>query len=172
MIGSSAIFRHVSESGQRVLNGTETESGADVVVVAAHDEFSYDELRVATQAVLGGAEMIAAGRDRTFPEHGRAVAGDGGDRGGAGIRDGSHRPGGRQTRIRRSSSPPWTGSDPAARWSWAIVSTQISKARTPPGSTARSCSPASPPPTRRQAAEKPAPVAVAADLRALVIAGG
>ncbi len=70
VIGSSAIYRHVSESGQRVLNGTETESGADVVVVAAHDELTYDELRVATQAVLGGAEMIAAGRDRTFPEHG------------------------------------------------------------------------------------------------------
>lgn len=68
VIGSSAIFRHVSESGQRVLNGTEAESGADVVVVAAHDELTYDELRVATQAVLNGAEMIAAGRDRTFPE--------------------------------------------------------------------------------------------------------
>ena len=68
VIGSSAIFRHVSESGQRVLNGTEAESTADVVVIAAHDELRYDELRVATQAVLNGAEMIAAGRDRTFPE--------------------------------------------------------------------------------------------------------
>ncbi len=68
VIGSSAIFRHVSESGQRILNGTDGESEADVVVVAAHDDLRYDELRVATQAVLGGAEMIAAGRDRTFPE--------------------------------------------------------------------------------------------------------
>jgi ribonucleotide monophosphatase NagD (HAD superfamily) len=38
-----------------------------VVVVAAHDDFDSDELREATQAVLAGAEMIAAGRDRTFP---------------------------------------------------------------------------------------------------------
>jgi glycerol 3-phosphatase-2 len=68
VIGSSAIFRHVSESGQRVLNGTDVESTADVVVIAAHDDLHYDELRVATQAVLNGAEMIAAGRDRTFPE--------------------------------------------------------------------------------------------------------
>jgi glycerol 3-phosphatase-2 len=68
VIGSPAIFRHVSESGQRILNGTDTQAGADVVVIAAHDELTYDELRVATQAVLNGAEMIAAGRDRTFPE--------------------------------------------------------------------------------------------------------
>lgn len=69
VIGSTAIFRHVAESGQRIVNGSEDEVNADVVVVAAHDEFTFDELRVATQAVLAGAEMIAAGRDRTFPEH-------------------------------------------------------------------------------------------------------
>jgi HAD superfamily hydrolase (TIGR01450 family) len=67
VIGSSAIFRHVADSGQRIVNGTEEETSADVVVVAGHDDFSFDELRVATQAVLAGAEMIAAGRDRTFP---------------------------------------------------------------------------------------------------------
>ncbi len=68
VIGSSAIFRHVSESGQRIVNGTVAQSTADVVVIAAHDQLTYDELRIATQAVLNGAEMIAAGRDRTFPE--------------------------------------------------------------------------------------------------------
>jgi ribonucleotide monophosphatase NagD (HAD superfamily) len=36
-------------------------------VVAGHDDFTFAELRDATQAVLAGAEMIAAGRDRTFP---------------------------------------------------------------------------------------------------------
>src|SRR5207248_10022579 len=40
---------------------------AEVVVIASHDELSFDELRTATQAVLSGAEMLAAGRDRTFP---------------------------------------------------------------------------------------------------------
>jgi glycerol-1-phosphatase len=67
VIGSAAIHRHVSESGQRILNGSEHETEADVVVVAGHDDFHFEELKAATQAVLYGAEIIAAGRDRTFP---------------------------------------------------------------------------------------------------------
>jgi glycerol-1-phosphatase len=67
VIGSPAIHRHVAESGQRILNGTERETEADVVIIAGHDDLHFEELRAATQAVLGGAEMIAAGRDRTFP---------------------------------------------------------------------------------------------------------
>ncbi len=67
VIGSSAIFRHVAESGHRVVNGTDQATRPDVVVVAGHDDFSYAELRDATQAVLAGAEILAAGRDRTFP---------------------------------------------------------------------------------------------------------
>ena len=67
VIGSSAIFRHVTESGHRIVNGTEMATSADVVVVAGHDDFDFAELKEATQAVLAGAEMIAAGRDRTFP---------------------------------------------------------------------------------------------------------
>jgi glycerol-1-phosphatase len=67
VIGSPAIFRHVADAGQRILNGTPRALQADVVVVAGHDEFDYAELRDAIQAVLGGAEMIASCRDRTFP---------------------------------------------------------------------------------------------------------
>lgn len=67
VIGSPAIFRHVSEAGHRILNGTGREREAEIVVVAAHDGFDYRELRSATQAVLAGAQMLAAGRDRTFP---------------------------------------------------------------------------------------------------------
>jgi glycerol 3-phosphatase-2 len=67
VIGAPAIFRHVSESGHQIVNGTPHATSADVVVVAGHDEFTFAELRDATQAVLAGAEMIAAGRDRTFP---------------------------------------------------------------------------------------------------------
>ena len=68
VIGSPAIFRHVSDSGQRIVNGTERAATAEIVVIAGHDDFSYDELRTATQAVLNGAEMIAVNRDRTFPQ--------------------------------------------------------------------------------------------------------
>jgi HAD superfamily hydrolase (TIGR01450 family) len=67
VIGSQAIHRHVADSGQRILNGTDREADADVVVVAGHDELDFWELKGATQALLRGAEMIAAGRDRTFP---------------------------------------------------------------------------------------------------------
>jgi HAD superfamily hydrolase (TIGR01450 family) len=67
VIGSPAIFRHVSESGQRIVNASDKPTQADVVVIAGHDDFDYGELREAVQAVLAGAEMIAADRDRTFP---------------------------------------------------------------------------------------------------------
>lgn len=67
VIGSAAVFRHVAEAGQRIVNGTDRAARAEIVVVACHDDFTFDELRTATQAVLNGAEMIAAGRDRTFP---------------------------------------------------------------------------------------------------------
>jgi glycerol 3-phosphatase-2 len=71
VIGSPAIFRHVADSGTRVLNGTERAVEADVVVVAGHEGFNFRELRTATRAVLRGAELLVAGRDRTFPaEHG------------------------------------------------------------------------------------------------------
>lgn len=67
VIGSPAVFRHVAESGQRIVNGTPQAAEAELVVVAGHDGFDFDELRIATQALLAGAEMIAADRDRTFP---------------------------------------------------------------------------------------------------------
>src|ERR1700722_13473345 len=67
VIGSPAIFRHVADAGQRIVNGTPRAAQADLVVIAAHEDFDYAELRTATQAVLGGAEMLAAGRDATYP---------------------------------------------------------------------------------------------------------
>jgi HAD superfamily hydrolase (TIGR01450 family) len=67
VIGAPAIFRHVSEAGMRVANGTPRAAHAQLVVVAGHDQLHFGELRDATQAVLRGAEMIAAGRDPTFP---------------------------------------------------------------------------------------------------------
>jgi glycerol 3-phosphatase-2 len=67
VIGSPAIFRHVLEAGRKVVNGTGLEAMADVVIIADHDELRFAELGGAIQAVLGGAEMIAAGRDRIYP---------------------------------------------------------------------------------------------------------
>jgi HAD superfamily hydrolase (TIGR01450 family) len=67
VVGSQALVDHVAEAGLRILNRTPFATRADVVVVGAHDDFFYDELRTATQAVIRGAELIAATRDATFP---------------------------------------------------------------------------------------------------------
>jgi HAD superfamily hydrolase (TIGR01450 family) len=67
VIGSPAVFRHVADSGQRIVNGTPHADEAELVVIAAHERFDFSEMRTATTAVLGGAEMIAAGRDATYP---------------------------------------------------------------------------------------------------------
>lgn len=67
VVGSPAIHRHVADAGLRIVNGTSFAPRADVVVVAGHDRFDYDELKGATQAVLRGAALVGAGRDATFP---------------------------------------------------------------------------------------------------------
>ena len=67
VVGSTAVHRHVSEAGLRILNGSDLAVRADVVVVAAHDDFDYGELRGAIQAVLRGAALVCGGRDATFP---------------------------------------------------------------------------------------------------------
>ena len=67
VIGSQAIVDHVAEAGLRVVNRTEFATRADLVVVAGHERFDYGELRIATQALLRGAELFGLSRDRTFP---------------------------------------------------------------------------------------------------------
>ena len=60
-------FRELKAAGLRIVNGTTFASRADVVVVAFHPNFDYDELREATQAALRGAFLIGSNRDATFP---------------------------------------------------------------------------------------------------------
>jgi len=67
VIGSEAIHRHVADAGVRILNGSDLPPRADVVVVAGHDDFDYEELRGAVRAVLRGASLVCTGRDPTFP---------------------------------------------------------------------------------------------------------
>ncbi|HWH92278.1 MAG TPA: hypothetical protein VNT03_00320, partial [Baekduia sp.] len=66
VVGAPVMHRHVLDAGLKVVNGRDVPS-ADVVVLAAHDAFDYDELRGAVQAVLEGADLVCAGRDPTFP---------------------------------------------------------------------------------------------------------
>jgi HAD superfamily hydrolase (TIGR01450 family) len=67
VVGSQALVDHVAEAGLRIVNRTEFATRADVVVVGAHDQLTYDEIRIAAQAVRRGAELIGATRDATFP---------------------------------------------------------------------------------------------------------
>jgi HAD superfamily hydrolase (TIGR01450 family) len=67
VIGSQALVDHVADAGMRVVNNTEFATRADVVVVGGHEDFNFRELRIATQAVLRGAQLIGVTRDRTFP---------------------------------------------------------------------------------------------------------
>ena len=77
VIGAAALFRHVSDAGHRIVNDTPDAEVADVVVVAAHVDFDYSELRTATRALLAGAELISGGRDRNFPTAGGLAPGTG-----------------------------------------------------------------------------------------------
>ena len=171
VIGSPAIFRHVTESGQKIVNGRMPPTEAEVVVVAGHDEFGFPELRDATQAVLAGAEMLAAGRDRTFPGEGGLWPGTGAIV--AALEYATERPativgkpqpqifhtaldrlhGGRTLVVGDRLDSDLQGAA-AAGLDAAIVLTGVT--------------------TREQAeaATEPAPVAVADDLHSLVVAGG
>ena len=67
VIGAPVVHRHVTDAGARVVNGTAFASRAELVVAAGHEGFDFEELKVATQALLRGATLVATGRDRTFP---------------------------------------------------------------------------------------------------------
>jgi HAD superfamily hydrolase (TIGR01450 family) len=66
VIGATVMHRHVDEAGLKIVNGRDVPV-PDVVVVAAHDDFTYGELRGAVQAVVAGAALVCAGRDPVFP---------------------------------------------------------------------------------------------------------
>ena len=77
VIGAAPIFRHVSDAGHHIVNNTPNAETADVVVVAAHRDFNYSEMMTATRALLAGAELISAGRDRSYPSDGGIAPGTG-----------------------------------------------------------------------------------------------
>jgi glycerol 3-phosphatase-2 len=66
VIGTEALKDEIRGVGLRVVDGGDGRE-ADFVVIGGHGGFDYWELKVATQAVLGGARLYACGRDATFP---------------------------------------------------------------------------------------------------------
>ena len=67
VVGAQALVDHVADAGLRVVNNTPFATRADVVVVAGHDDLVFEELKIASQAVIRGAELIGATRDANFP---------------------------------------------------------------------------------------------------------
>jgi HAD superfamily hydrolase (TIGR01450 family) len=67
VIGTDALRAHVSNAGVRVLNGTDLASRAELVVVGGTDDLTFADLRDAALAVRRGAELLATGRDPTYP---------------------------------------------------------------------------------------------------------
>ena len=77
VIGTQAMLRHVGDAGLKVLNATDLASRAEVVVVAGTTDLVYDDLRVAVQAVLRGADLLGTARDPTYPQPGGLWPGTG-----------------------------------------------------------------------------------------------
>ncbi|HWT94120.1 MAG TPA: HAD-IIA family hydrolase [Solirubrobacteraceae bacterium] len=77
VIGAQAVHDHVEDAGLRIVNGSDFASRAEVVVAAGHEGLVFDELKVATQALLRGAAFLGAGRDATYPTAGGTFPGTG-----------------------------------------------------------------------------------------------
>ena len=170
VIGSDALIEHVDAAGLRILNRTPFATRADVVVVGAHDDFIYDELRTAAQAVLRGAELVGRDARPDVPDARRPVA--------------RHAaPCSRRSRPPPGARPTWSSASPSRRCTRrpATASARAGCSRSAtcwrstwrapggPASTRRSCSPAGR--TREEAdAADPRPTHVADSLAALVLA--
>jgi HAD superfamily hydrolase (TIGR01450 family) len=67
VIGTDALRGHVADAGVRVLNDTDLASRAELVVVGGTDDLVFGDLRDAALAVRRGADLLATGRDPTYP---------------------------------------------------------------------------------------------------------
>jgi HAD superfamily hydrolase (TIGR01450 family) len=76
VIGAESLRAEVREAGLEVLAG-DAGAAASLVGVAAHDNFAYDELRVAMTAVRAGAPLYVTCRDPTYPTGGGLWPGTG-----------------------------------------------------------------------------------------------
>jgi len=69
IVGEVGIVEELQEVGVEILESIEGER-ADFVVVGLDRSFTYEKLRIAQQAILNGAKLIATNRDPTFPLEG------------------------------------------------------------------------------------------------------
>src|SRR3954464_16011535 len=67
VIGTESLWRHVTEAGVRIVNGTDLATRAELVVVGGTEKVAYEDLRDAVLALRRGADFLATGRDPTYP---------------------------------------------------------------------------------------------------------
>ena len=67
VIGSEVLQKHVTDAGLKVLNGTDLDTRADVVVLSGSGEWSYENIRAAAMSARRNGDLIATGIDPTFP---------------------------------------------------------------------------------------------------------
>jgi HAD superfamily hydrolase (TIGR01450 family) len=77
VVGSPAVFRHVTEAGQHVVNDTPRAQTADVVVLAGHEEMRLRDLQPALASALAGADLVATDRDGSYPSEEGVTPGTG-----------------------------------------------------------------------------------------------
>jgi HAD superfamily hydrolase (TIGR01450 family) len=67
VIGGDALRKHVSDAGLKVLNGTDLETKAEVVVIGGTDDWTYNDVRAAALSARRSGDLIATSLDPTYP---------------------------------------------------------------------------------------------------------
>lgn len=67
VIGSDALKKHVADAGLKVLNGTDLDTRADVVVIGGTDEWTSHDVRIAAMAARRNGDLVATSVDPTYP---------------------------------------------------------------------------------------------------------
>lgn len=66
VIGSTALKEEIKNVGLKLANGEESKK-ARFVIVGGHPGFNYEEMKLATIAIRGGAHFFGTNRDPLFP---------------------------------------------------------------------------------------------------------
>lgn len=66
VVGSPALKEEIKKVGLKLANGEESKK-ANFVIVGGHPGFNYEEMKLATIAIIGGAHFFGTNRDPLFP---------------------------------------------------------------------------------------------------------
>jgi HAD superfamily hydrolase (TIGR01450 family) len=67
VIGTAALRKHVADAGLKVLNGTDLDTRAEVVVIGGSDDWTFDDVRAAAMSARRNGDLIATSLDPTYP---------------------------------------------------------------------------------------------------------